>query len=152
MRSMTESERVFATLVGVRGVGRGTSWLSMLANEPRGVDVLDSVAVRRSMRLATLVDGFGGLVRSSFAAVKQKRPDKSFAPFTEDGEAGHVELEISGSVSERVRGLELFGFKLAGPPLVEVADFPTLPSDTEGDKACSLPTGSRNLDATHPLN
>lgn len=91
---MMGSERVFATLVGVRGIGRDRSWLSVL-NEPLGLDVLDSVAVRRSIRLATLVESFVGLVESSFADVKLNRFDKSLAPLAGEGEALPCEVEVS---------------------------------------------------------
>lgn len=151
MRSMMESERVFATFVGVRGVGRDTSWLSILPNEPLGLDVLDSVAVRRSIRLATLVDGFAGLVRSSFADVKLKRFDRSFAPFTGKGEARRWEAEVSRSVSERVRRLALTGFALVLLSWVEVVVFPILSSEADADRARSSPTESWTLDAAHQV-
>ena len=135
---MIESERVFASFVGVRGAECACSWLSRLANEPPGLDALDSVAVRRSMRFATLDVGFVGL-GSSFPGVKSKRLDRSLAAFAGEGDPRRWEVVMSGSVSERETsvggGLASSGLAISVSLLVETTGCSVFASDAGADEA-----------------
>lgn len=108
VKSMTDSDGTFASLGEASWLERDGS--SILSNEllPLAPFMLDSVWVRRSIRLATLAGAFGSMTpvpEPLEEREKSNRSERSFAGFFGDGEAGEFVLETTGNVSERTRGL-----------------------------------------------